>query len=121
MSKVLVVMCFCLIFLCGNTFALSSSFAPGYASANHMDDYPLEWLGAQDGVADGVSYTTFAIGGTSTVAVEITLDDMWFDPNDPFNLAGSQPPVTFDDDADAAAAAALAPGQAASAAWKLKV
>jgi hypothetical protein len=65
------------------TYGLSFATAPSYGPASHTDPMTLEWLGEQDGVVDGVSFSDFYLGSTATLAVDVTLDPTWFDATDP--------------------------------------
>lgn len=60
-------------------FGYSYSSATGYGSAAHLDDQEFlsEWYGADGGATDGIEFSPFVIGETSTLNVSVSLDNFF--------------------------------------------
>lgn len=60
-------------------FGYSYSSATGYGAAAHLDDQEFlsEWYGVDGGIADGLEFSPFVIGETSTINVSVSLDNFF--------------------------------------------
>jgi len=81
MRTVLLTLLTFLLVLPVTAFGLSYSSAPGYSDASHYDDWPVEWLGDDAEVADGIVFDDFIAGSFAELQITVNLDE-WLDPGD---------------------------------------